>query len=518
MRFAVYARYSSDLQNPASIEDQLRVCQERITREGGTLAEVFADSAISGSSALLRPQFQALLAAIAQRRFDVVLAEALDRFSRNLSDTNDFYELCKFHGVKVMTLDHGQIGLLHIGMQGTMSALFLQGLAEKVKRGQRGAFERGLFPGGLSFGYKVGPKPGTREIDPDQAAIIRRIFADYLAGISPRKIAKALNAEGVAAPKGGLWRASLIVGSRKRGNGIFHNALLNGELVIDRQRRAKNPATGKTIMQDLPAHEWRKRPEPTMRIVSETYWLAVQTKIDRIGGTKLNLRRRAPRLLSGLIKCGCCGGTMTIKNGERIVCITAREEGTCQHRTPINASEVEGRVVAALQGLLASKEWETEFAAVYRSHRAKLERQGPEQRAVLLQRQGKAERAIAGLMRAIEDGLYTPDMKQRLANLTAERDQIIRQIATLQQEVAVIYPRISERFKIARDSMGQWLSGDAREAGKAKEIIRSMTQEVFVYQPNQPEQRRIEFTGQLFGAIVGGESSLPSMAPFRLAA
>jgi site-specific DNA recombinase len=504
-RTAIYARYSSDLQNPASIENQMRSCRERIARDGGTVVATFVDSAISGASAILRPQFQAMLAAITERQFDCIMAEAIDRYSRNLSDTNDLYELCKFHGVKVMAVDVGEIGLLHVGMQGTMSALFLQNLAAKVKSGQRGAFERGKFPGGLAYGYKIGPKPGTRLIDEAQAKIIRRIFVDYLSGMSPRKISKALNLEGVPAPTGGQWRASLIVGSRKRGNGLFHNALLNGVLVVGRQRKAKNPTTGKTVMQEIPKHEWRMRPEPTMRIVSEADWAAVQTKIDRMGGTELHYRRQAPRLLSGLIKCACCGGPMTGKSAGRLVCRTAHEEGTCDHAAPIHIEHIEGRVVAALQGLLADKEWEQVFAAEYRSHRAKVERQGPEHRAALQARHAKAERAMAGLMKAIEDGLYTPDMKQRLADLTAEREAATRALAALQLEITVIYPRMADRFKIMHDDMGKWLSTEAREAMKAKQIIRSITKEVYVYKPEPTQLRRIEFTGQIQSAIDGGE-------------
>jgi site-specific DNA recombinase len=56
MRAVIYARYSSDIQSPASIEDQVRLCRERIQQENGTVVEIYADYAISGGSLRNRPQ------------------------------------------------------------------------------------------------------------------------------------------------------------------------------------------------------------------------------------------------------------------------------------------------------------------------------------------------------------------------------------------------------------------------------------------------------------------------------
>ena len=79
---AIYARYSTDLQSDASIEDQLRVCLRLIGGHGWTVAETYSDAALSGAS-LLRPDYQRLLADARAGRFDVVVAEGLDRFSRD---------------------------------------------------------------------------------------------------------------------------------------------------------------------------------------------------------------------------------------------------------------------------------------------------------------------------------------------------------------------------------------------------------------------------------------------------
>ena len=104
MKAAIYARYSSDNQRDASIADQLRVCREFAARQGWTVVQEFTDHAISGAS-LLRSGFQALMRDALNGRFDVVLAEALDRFSRDQEDTAGLFKRLTFAGVNIVTLD-----------------------------------------------------------------------------------------------------------------------------------------------------------------------------------------------------------------------------------------------------------------------------------------------------------------------------------------------------------------------------------------------------------------------------
>ena len=82
LRAAIYARYSTDLQRAASIEDQVRACRARVEQGGWQLLEVYADHAVSGASSL-RPGYQRLLEDARAGRVDVVMAEALNRLSRD---------------------------------------------------------------------------------------------------------------------------------------------------------------------------------------------------------------------------------------------------------------------------------------------------------------------------------------------------------------------------------------------------------------------------------------------------
>ena len=133
----VYARYSSDLQRAASIEDQIRICRERIEREGWDYQHAYTDRAQSGASAL-RPAYQKLLEDARHGQFEVVVAEALDRLSRDQEDVAGLLKRLRFAGVRLFTLAEGEIDELHVGLKGTMNALFLKDLAQKVRRGIEG--------------------------------------------------------------------------------------------------------------------------------------------------------------------------------------------------------------------------------------------------------------------------------------------------------------------------------------------------------------------------------------------
>jgi len=183
-RVALYARYSSDNQREASIEDQLRLCREHAAKMGWAIIGCYTDRAVSGAS-LLRPGIQELLQDAQRHRFDLVLSEALDRISRDQEDVAAVFKRLAFADVGMTTLSEGDITALHVGLKGTMNALFLRDLAAKVHRGLRGRVEAGKSGGGLCYGYRAlkqfdasGERiRGEREIDEAQATIVRQSAA-----------------------------------------------------------------------------------------------------------------------------------------------------------------------------------------------------------------------------------------------------------------------------------------------------------------------------------------------------
>ncbi len=236
--------------------------------------QVYADRAISGGT-LLRPGIQALIEDSLAGRFDLIVAEALDRISRDQADIAMIYKRLIFAGIKLVTLAEGEISDLHVGLKGTMNALFLKDLADKTRRGLRGRVEAGRSGGGNSYGYDVIHKTasdgaverGGRTINDREAEIVRRIFQLYASGRSPRRIAFDLNHDDVPAPAGRDWSASTINGNAARGTGILNNELYIGRLIWNRLRYLKAPDTGKRVSRLNPESEWIVKEVPELCIV-----------------------------------------------------------------------------------------------------------------------------------------------------------------------------------------------------------------------------------------------------------
>jgi site-specific DNA recombinase len=350
----IYARYSSDNQRDASIGDQLRICRAFAERQGWTIAVEYSDHAVSGAT-LLRSGFQAMMASALRKEVDVVLADSLDRFSRDQEDTAGLFKRLTFAGGSIVTLAEGDITFLHIGLKGTMNAMFLKELADKTRRGLRGRVELGKAGGGVSFGYRIVRKfengvvsTGEREIVSEEAEIIRRIFKQYLTGAPPRQIAKDLNRDGVRGPRGALWSPSTIHGNPKRGLGILHNELYIGRMVWNRQRFLKDPDTGKRVTRLNPESEWVISSVPHLRIVDDELWTSVQARYAKVQhkwskapeGRRLNQFRQPKYLFSGLTKCGECGAGFVVYSRDHLGCFGTRDRGTCTNKLTIARQEV----------------------------------------------------------------------------------------------------------------------------------------------------------------------------------
>ncbi len=372
-RAAIYARYSSAQQREASIEDQLRLCEERAVREGWAIHDRYADHGISGAS-LARPGIQALLRDAIAGKFEVVLTESLDRLSRDQEDIAGIHKRLRFAGVRIVTLSEGEIGGLHIGFKGTMGALYLRDLADKTRRGLRRRVEAGLSGGGNAYGYDVvtkfaasgEPERGERRINAAEAAVVRRICADYAAGKSPKAIALALNKAGVDGPSGKGWGQSTINGNCQRGTGILNNELYVGQLVWNRLTYVKNPDTGKRVSRVNPEAAWISKEVPELRIVDQDLWDRVKARQRGLRKLRAFHEKQRPRmLLSYLLVCGCCGGGFSKVSLNHYGCSTARNKGTCDSRLTVRQDELEGMVLGALQARLMEPALCAEFCEEY---------------------------------------------------------------------------------------------------------------------------------------------------------
>ena len=518
-RVALYARYSSDNQRDASIEDQFRICREQAKREQWQIVATYKDAGISGASMILRPGIQMLLQDAQRGAFDVVLAEALDRVSRDQADVATLFKHLRFANVPLITLAEGEISELHVGLKGTMNALFLKDLAAKTHRGLRGRVENGKSGGGLCYGYRVVKKldargeqiRGDREIDQAQADVIRRIFRDFAAGISPRAIAKALNDGSIAGPDGKLWNDTSIRGHAKRGTGIINNELYIGRLIWNRQRYVKDPSTGRRVSRLNPESDWVITEVPELRIVDDRLWQAVKDRqgeiaekyvnvIDAVreahASNKLNGLHRPKSLLSGLVFCGCCGGPYSLRGAGRYACSAHVTNRSCSNSRTIPRAELEERVLAGLKNRLMAPEVAAEAMRAYAEETNRLNRERRVGADAARTELVKVERSIASMIAAIEDGLYEPSMKVRMPELERRKAELVALLAQAPVDIPDIHPNAAEiyRKKVERLSEALNKPDDRAEAGEA---IRALIEKITL----KPGPNRGEIDATLHGDL-----------------
>ena len=491
MRAAIYARYSSDLQSDASIEDQARLCRERISSEGGTVVEVYSDHAISGAS-MMRPGLQALMQDGAAGRFDVVYAEALDRLSRDQEDIAAIHKRLSFAGVRIVTLSEGEIGQLHIGVMGMMNAKYLSDLADKTRRGLRGRVEAGRSGGGNSFGYdvirKLGangePEAGEREINRAEAQVILRIHEDYANGLSPRTIARTLNAEGVPGPTGKGWSASTIHGNPKRGTGILNNELYVGRLVWNRLRYVKDPETGRRVSRLNPEADWIVRDVPELRIVPQSLWDRVKARQSASAlpqrsnrGAAMGQVRRARYLFSGMLTCGDCGGGMSVISATHVGCSAARNKGTCANRKTIARREIEDRVLGALGHQLMDPDLFAVFCEAFTEEMNRLRREAGDQRETLTRELSKIERDLERLVQALIDGVPAAAVKTKMETLETRKAEIETRLEYAPEQKPALHPAMAEIYRAKVERLSQSLNAPDLRA-EAVEILRGLVETI----------------------------------------
>ena len=138
----------------------------------------------------------------------------------------------------------------------------------------------GRMPGGKAFGYDVlegdADGRGKRRINKAEAEVVQRIFRLFAEGVSPRAIAKRLNADGVPGPEGRLWQDTTIRGQVERGTGILNNALYVGRLEWNRCSYVKDPETGKRVARPNPPEAWEVVEVPELRIIDTALWERVK--------------------------------------------------------------------------------------------------------------------------------------------------------------------------------------------------------------------------------------------------
>ena len=513
MKTLIYARFSSDLQNPRSIEDQITICRERCEREGWEIVDVYTDYAISGAAGISesqRPGIAALLTRVEAGGIDQVLAEATDRVTRHEGDGFTIRERLAFANVRLFTLHDGEITPMIGTIKGMTDANFRKELGAKIKRGQRGTVAQGRSPAGIAYGYRMANRidangravRGLREVNPDQATIVHRIFEEYADGISPKRIAERLNADGIPGPRGTRWRATTLRPDRTRGNGLLQNQLYIGRIVHNRTSKVVEPMTRRVRIRPNPQDQWVIEDVPHLRIVDQKLWDKVQTGLRRREGGAPVRHRRARHMLSGLGVCGVCGGSWNVRTATYWGCGSRSEGSGCTNNRSISTESYERRVLAGLRERMLDPDLVEVFVAEYREEYAR--------RAVQMRRErGSAERRLANatatidrLVAAIGSGAGTfEQFRDALNKARVDREAAL---AELQDQdalpVVALHPAIAADYRRQVTDLQAALADPAAGA-QAAAALRALIDRI-VLTPN-PDGRgvSIQVQGRLAGIV-----------------
>src|SRR6056297_1189178 len=529
-RVAIYARFSSDMQSPKSIEDQVRECRVHAQREGWTVVQVFSDVAISGATNG-RPDFDALQAAVRAGQFDIVLFEHLDRLGRDLEFLMAFYKLAHYEDTELHQLRRGKLGIFDIGILGTFAQLFLEELSHKTRRGLTGRIEAGKSAGGLSYGYKVRrvengePVKGEIDIDPEEAKIVTRIFEEYAAGKSPLAIARDLNAEGIPAPAkdtkrltSGHWKQNTIYGHRGRGTGILNNELYIGRRVWNRLRYSKHPETGKRVSRLNPREDWTIIEKPDLRILPDKLWErakarqesvdAARTKAEhggRSGAGASQGARRRKYLLSGLLSCGQCGGNLTVAgtaHRRRYYCANAKEKGeaVCAGMPGLKETDAADAILSCLRsGLMQESAYERFRGRFTEQLRAQEHESGDALRRHDEQIREKAK-AHANVLKAVETGDHSPALIAHFNKLDGELKALEARRAALVPVPVELPDDLPALYRSYVDNLTATLTDEA-VAGPAADELHDLIDGVTVSWDGETRVHELDVRGKLMGML-----------------
>jgi site-specific DNA recombinase len=389
----------------------------------------------------------------------------------------------------------------------------LKDLAEKTHRGLRGRVEGGKSAGGLCYGYRVvktlsgsSVTTGEREIEPEEARIVERIFREFVAGVAPKAIAKKLNQQGIAGPFGGTWSPSTIHGNPKRGTGILNNELYVGRLVWNRLRYVKNPYTGKRVSRLNPKSEWLARDVPQLRIVSDELWTDAkgrQHTMHRVIVKSGNIGhvRRPQYLFSGLTKCGVCGAGFIMAGRNRLACFGARDKGTCKNHLTIRRDEVETRVLRALEEKLLRQDLFEEFCEEFTREMNRLR---GEHRANLVASErelARLETRRKKLVESIMEGVPGSEVKDELIAIAARREELQLPHAAISEPKALLHPEMAAIYRAKVTELARALQ-EPDSRSEATEALRGLV-DAIVFTPDRGgETLQIELRGNL-AAMLG---------------
>ena len=324
---AAYARVSTEKEEQEdSFERQVQHYTSLITSKSDWIfGGIYADPGITGTRAEKRPDFMRMIQDCRDGNINKVLVKSISRFARNTVDALNYIRELKDLGISVY-FENENIDTMTPG--GEVLLTILAAMAEQesrtmstnIKWSYQKKFQNGevILNTGMVLGYKKN-KDGDYVIAEEEAAVVRRIFREYVAGIPVPQICHGLEADGIKTKRGSAqWHTNAVLGIIKNEK-YTGNAILGKTFKPDVLSKKRQKNTGQVPMY----YAENTHPAIIDQVLFDMAQTEMQRRLDEKDAAVGTSRYTSKYPFSGLLVCGTCGHRLrrhvrTVGSGKRV--------------------------------------------------------------------------------------------------------------------------------------------------------------------------------------------------------
>ncbi len=275
-----------------------------------SFAGIYSDQGISGKNKEKRPEFMRMVKDAENKKFDLIITKSISRFARNKIDTLETVRKLKSIGIGIY-FERENINTLTAQSELMLSLLSsvaeeeLVSMSQNMRWSNQRRFKQGKFSVNTKrfLGYDR-DKEGNLVVNEEQAAIVQRIFNDYLSGLGFLLIAKGLKDDGIRTLTGNVKWAESTVRDILKNEKYVGDALLQKTITTDSFKRKRNK--GEAAMHYVEGSHPAIISKEDFAKVQELMVKRAESKGNIDGNREKYLNRYA---FTGTIICGHCGNT-----------------------------------------------------------------------------------------------------------------------------------------------------------------------------------------------------------------
>ena len=372
LRVAAYCRVSTKEEEQASsYEAQCEYYTDKImSNKEWTMAGIFADEGITGTSTKKRTEFLRMIRLCKQKKIDLILTKSIQRFARNTLDCINYTRILRQLGIGVL-FEKENINSLPpdsefmITMYGAMAQSESESISGNIRRGRQMHARIGTLkiPCNRLYAYRK-DEDGKLQIIPEKAEVVREIYRRYMAGASLRNLKDWLEENQIKTVLGKpKWTLTSI-------KGILTNEKYCGDVLLQKTFRAD--VISKKVIKNVGQMAQYYMPDHHEAIVSREQYNAVKAEMARRSAlrspSKAAVTGRScytsKYALSDRLVCGECGTlyrrcTWTSRGRKYPVwrCTSRLNYGTkyCRDSPSIKEEPLQAAILAAINSAMSDK-------------------------------------------------------------------------------------------------------------------------------------------------------------------